>query len=67
MNTLNPHLARPCPPPKVRNLSHNTRPEDLRYECERYGRVRDAYMPRNHATGCVSGRGARTSCCTHTS
>ncbi|KIZ07828.1 hypothetical protein MNEG_0118 [Monoraphidium neglectum] len=34
----------------VRNLSRTTRPEDLRYACEKYGRVRDIYLPRDFYT-----------------
>lgn len=34
----------------VRNLARQTRPEDLRYACEKYGRVRDIYLPRDYYT-----------------
>eukprot|EP00884_Botryococcus_braunii_P020718 jgi/Botrbrau1/732/Bobra.160_2s0055.1 len=35
----------------VRNLSKNARIEDLRYAAEKYGRVRDVYIPRDYYTG----------------
>lgn len=34
----------------VRNISHRLRPEDLRKEFERYGEVRDVYIPKNFHT-----------------
>lgn len=41
----------------VRNLSKTTRPEDLRYACEKYGPVRDVYLPRDYYTGQPRGIG----------
>lgn len=35
----------------VRNLPRDIRAEDLRYACEKYGRVRDVYLPRDYYTG----------------
>ncbi|TDH70751.1 uncharacterized protein CCR75_005101 [Bremia lactucae] len=34
----------------VRNISHRLRPEDIRKEFERYGEVRDVYIPKNFHT-----------------
>lgn len=38
----------------VRNLSRSVRIEDLRYTAEKYGRLRDVYIPKDYYTGCVS-------------
>jgi len=35
----------------VRNLPLDARPEDLRGPFERYGPVKDVYLPRNYYTG----------------
>ncbi|GLJ52086.1 hypothetical protein SUGI_1107740 [Cryptomeria japonica] len=35
----------------VRNLSQDTRPEDLRIPFESFGPVNDVYLPRNYHTG----------------
>lgn len=35
----------------VRNIPMNCRPEDLRIPFERYGRVRDVYMPKDYYSG----------------
>ncbi|CAM9223916.1 unnamed protein product, partial [Heterosigma akashiwo] len=35
----------------VRNLSYRSRPEDIRYAFEKFGDVRDVYMPRDYQTG----------------
>ncbi|KAI5078848.1 hypothetical protein GOP47_0006519 [Adiantum capillus-veneris] len=35
----------------VRNISKGSRPEDLRIPFERFGRVRDVYLPRDYYTG----------------
>ncbi|KAH9294731.1 hypothetical protein KI387_038319 [Taxus chinensis] len=41
----------------VRNLSHHTRPEDLRIPFESFGPVNDVYLPRNYHTGKPAGFG----------
>ncbi|CAM9223610.1 unnamed protein product, partial [Heterosigma akashiwo] len=35
----------------VRNLSYRSRMEDIRYAFEKFGDVRDVYMPRDYQTG----------------
>ncbi|KAL9274910.1 Serine/arginine-rich SC35-like splicing factor SCL28-like protein [Drosera capensis] len=45
---------RRSPPPSgllVRNIPLDTRPEELRLPFERYGPVKDVYLPRNYYTG----------------
>jgi hypothetical protein len=33
-----------------RNLSKDARAEDIRYAAEKYGRVRDVYLPKDYYT-----------------
>mmetsp|Transcript_24873 Transcript_24873/g.37344 ORF Transcript_24873/g.37344 Transcript_24873/m.37344 type:complete len:131 (-) Transcript_24873:600-992(-) len=35
----------------IRNVSFNSRTEDLRYVFEKFGEVRDVYIPKDHKTG----------------
>ncbi len=35
----------------IRNLPKSIRSEDLRYTAEKYGPVRDVYIPRDYYTG----------------
>eukprot|EP00638_Chattonella_subsalsa_P014881 CAMPEP_0117829698 /NCGR_PEP_ID=MMETSP0949-20121206/8020_1 /TAXON_ID=44440 /ORGANISM="Chattonella subsalsa, Strain CCMP2191" /LENGTH=113 /DNA_ID=CAMNT_0005670497 /DNA_START=30 /DNA_END=368 /DNA_ORIENTATION=+ len=35
----------------VRNVSFRTRPNDIRYAFEKFGDVRDVYIPKDHRTG----------------
>ncbi|GLJ52074.1 hypothetical protein SUGI_1107490 [Cryptomeria japonica] len=41
----------------VRNLSQNTRPEDLRIPFESFGPMNDVYLPKNYHTGKPTGFG----------
>jgi FUS-interacting serine-arginine-rich protein 1 len=34
----------------IRNLSRSARPEDVRYAAEKYGPVRDVYLPLDYYT-----------------
>ncbi|XP_076955597.1 serine/arginine-rich SC35-like splicing factor SCL30A [Bidens hawaiensis] len=48
------HRHRRSPPPSgllVRNISLDSRPEDLRIHFERFGPVKDVYLPKNYYTG----------------
>mmetsp|Transcript_51963 Transcript_51963/g.89449 ORF Transcript_51963/g.89449 Transcript_51963/m.89449 type:complete len:83 (+) Transcript_51963:45-293(+) len=38
----------------VRNLSYRSRMEDIRYAFEKFGDVRDVYMPRDYQTGSLN-------------
>jgi len=50
------------PPPKrisllIRNLSRDARPGDVKYEFERFGDVKDVYLPKDYYTGLPRGIG----------
>jgi RNA recognition motif-containing protein len=42
----------PTPSTPYRNIPFHMTPEDIKFEFERHGRVKDVYIPKDYATRC---------------